>query len=255
MFSMDKLKDINLGRFNQDRGFWLFVLLILVAFALLYTGSAVRMVLMLLSLVIAITVHECSHAWAAHRLGDDTASRAGRVTLNPLAHLDPMGSLMMLITTITGFGIGWGKPVPVATYRLRYGPRLGNGIVSLAGPGANLVTAALFAVVGRLAGVWSGIPAVLLEARDFVVLINLVIAFFNLLPIPPLDGFNVLIAFFSLIKQDWSGKAIASLEGLYRYGWMILFGVILISQFTGFGLLDILVGRPAFALFSLLTGF
>jgi len=252
---MDKLKDINLGRFSQDRGFWLFVLLILVAFALLSTGSAVRMLLMLLSLVVAITVHECSHAWAAHRLGDDTASRAGRITLNPLAHLDPMGSLMMLITTITGFGIGWGKPVPVATNRLRYGPRLGNGIVSLAGPGANLITAALFGIAGRLVGVWGGVPAVLLDVRDYIVLINLVIAFFNLLPIPPLDGFSVLIAALSLIKQDWSAKAIAALEGLYRYGWMILLGVILLSQFTGFGLLDILVGRPAFALFSLLTGF
>lgn len=252
---MDKLKDINLGRFSQDRGFWLFVLLILVAFALLSTGSAVRIVLMLLSLVVAITVHECSHAWAAHKLGDDTAAHAGRITLNPLAHLDPMGSLMMLITTITGFGIGWGKPVPVATYRLRYGPRLGNGLVSLAGPGANLITAALFAMVGRLAGLWSGVPAVLLDARDYIVLINLVIAFFNLLPIPPLDGFSVLIAALSLIKQNWSMKAIAALEGLYRYGWMILFGVILLSQFTGFGLLNSLVGRPAFALFSLLTGF
>ena len=252
---MDKLKDINLGRFSQDRGFWLFVLLILVAFALLSTGSAVRIVLMLLSLVVAITVHECSHAWAAHKLGDDTAAHAGRITLNPLAHLDPMGSLMMLITTITGFGIGWGKPVPVATYRLRYGPRLGNGLVSLAGPGANLITAALFAMVGRLAGLWSGVPAVLLDARDYIVLINLVIAFFNLLPIPPLDGFSVLIAALSLIKQNWSMKATAALEGLYRYGWMILFGVILLSQFTGFGLLNSLVGRPAFALFSLLTGF
>jgi Zn-dependent protease len=250
---MDKLRS-SFGRFGQDKGVWIFVLIIILAFAFLQTGSALSIALTLLALVIAITVHECCHAWAASHLGDSTAASLGRVTLNPLKHLDPMGSMMMLITTITGMGIGWGKPVPVATYRLRYGPRLGNGLVSVAGPAANIVAAVIFAAAGRLIGLWSGAPYLLLQATDIVVLVNLVIAFFNLLPVPPLDGFAVLIALLSLVKANWGRNLVSTLEGLSRYGWMILLAVILLSQFTGMGLLNSLVGGPAYALFSLLTG-
>ncbi|MFO7698884.1 MAG: site-2 protease family protein [Anaerolineae bacterium] len=251
---MEKLRSINLGRFSQDKVFWIFVLLVIVAFALVQTDSMLRTVFTLVALLTAITVHECSHAWMANRLGDRTAALLGRITLNPLAHLDPLGSVMMLITTLTGLGIGWGKPVPVATYRLRYGPRVGNGIVSLAGPASNIVAAVLFAMAGRLIGPWAGNAEFVLQLLDYVVLINIVIAFFNLLPFPPLDGFGVLVALLALIKQEWARSAVATLEGLYRYGWMILFGVILLSQFTGLSLLDRVVGQPAFALFYVLTG-
>jgi Zn-dependent protease len=131
---------------------------------------------------------------------------------------------------------------------------VGNGIVSLAGPASNIVAAVLFAMVGRLMGQWAGNAALLLQLLDYIVLINIVIAFFNLLPFPPLDGFGVLVAVLALIKQAWARTAVATLEGLYRYGWMILFGVILLSQFTGLSLLDRVVGQPAFALFHVLTG-
>ncbi|MHB1317000.1 MAG: site-2 protease family protein [Anaerolineae bacterium] len=251
---MEKLRRIDLGRFSQDKGFWIFVIVILVAFAFLQTDSMLRTVFTLTALLVAITVHECSHAWTANRLGDGTAASVGRITLNPLAHLDPLGSVMMLITTLTGLGIGWGKPVPVATYRLRYGPRVGNGIVSLAGPASNLATAVLFAVVSRLIALWAGTPWLLLQALDYIVLINIVIAFFNLLPLPPLDGFGVLVAALALVQQEWARRVLTTLEGLYRYGWMILFGVILVSQLTGLSVLDRLVGQPAFALFDLLMG-
>ncbi len=251
---MERIRKINLGRFNQDRGFWIFVLVILVALFVLQADSILIPILTLVALVIAISVHECSHAGAALRLGDNTAARAGRLTLNPLAHLDPLGSMMMLITTLTGMGIGWGKPVPVATNRLRYGPRVGNGIVSVAGPAANFMAAIVFAAAVRALALWAGAPAVALLALSYVVLVNLVIAFFNLLPLPPLDGFGVLIALLALVRADWAHSLVTSLENLSRYGWMILLGVIVLSQFTGLGLLDRVVGQPAYALFALLTG-
>jgi len=110
---------------------------------------------LLVGLVIGITVHECAHAWSANELGDPTARYKGRVTLNPIAHLDPMGSLLMLYSLLGGFGIGWGKPTPVNPLNLKYGPRLGLAIVSAAGPISNIVVAIIFAIPLRL-GVTAG---------------------------------------------------------------------------------------------------
>jgi Zn-dependent protease len=109
-----------------------------------------RFAAIIVAVLVAIDVHECCHAWVADRLGDPTARNLGRVSLNPLVHLDPLGTLMIFLTAITGFGIGWGKPVPVDPYRLRHGPTTGMGIVSLAGPAANLTTAAVLAIPFRL---------------------------------------------------------------------------------------------------------
>lgn len=220
----------------------------------MYTWSAVRTLFTLVALVISITVHECMHAWTADRLGDDTARRLGRVTLNPITHLDPLGSLMMLVTTVTGVGIGWGKPVPVATHRLRFGAHMGHGLVSLAGPGANLALALLVAGIWRLSVVFVTWPTI---AEQFVlqlILVSLVIAFFNLMPIPPLDGFAVLLAAVSSIGQVWSRRLLIWMEGLYRYGWMILFGIVLLSQLASLPLIQWLIGRPAWVLYALLTG-
>ena len=94
----------------------------------------------LVILLVGFPIHELSHAWVAYRLGDNTAKNQGRLTLNPLAHLDPIGSLLLLISFI-----GWAKPVPVNPYRLRYGPRVGHAIVSAAGPISNLLMASLVA--------------------------------------------------------------------------------------------------------------
>jgi Zn-dependent protease len=253
---MNITRKLRLDRFSQDRGFWLFVLAILVAYALLQTDLALGILYTLVALLAAITVHEFSHAWTAHRLGDDTAKNVGRITLNPLAHLDPLGSVMMLITTLTGLGIGWGKPVPVATHRLRYGPRVGHGLVSLSGPTSNLLAATVFALITRIIlGLWPSAPDPVLDILTYLVLVNIVIALFNLLPVPPLDGFGVAMGVLGLIGRDWASNLATSLERLGRYGWMLVFGVIIVLQLMGLNLLGTLIGAPAFALFGLLMGF
>src|SRR5687768_17792178 len=99
-------------------------------------------IILLLGFVIAITVHEFSHAAAARALGDQTAQRAGRLTLNPIAHLDPMGTLMILLSSLAGVGFGWGKPVPYDPNAVRFG-RFGGAIVSIAGPFSNFVVAVI----------------------------------------------------------------------------------------------------------------
>ena len=106
---------------------------------------------LLVGVLIGITVHECAHAWTANKLGDPTARYLGRVTLNPLAHLDPLGTILMLYSVMIGFGIGWGKPTPVDPRYLKFGPRVGMAIVAIAGPISNIITAVVFAVPLRLA--------------------------------------------------------------------------------------------------------
>ena len=241
-------------RSGQDRFFWLFVALIFVAYAFLQAQSVLRIGLTLASLLIAITVHECSHAWTALKLGDNTAASRGRVSLNPLVHLDPLGTAMMVITTLTGLGIGWGKPVPVYPHRLRFGARLGNGIVAASGPVSNLVAAVVFAGLAQVLALFDlGIPWISLFLQ-YVVLINLVIALFNLLPLPPLDGHSVLIGLLSLFRGRWAYSLSNGLDSLNRFGPMLLFGLIIFTQFMGLNIIGRLVGEPAFALYRLIMG-
>ena len=136
-------------------------------------------------------IHEWAHAWVAYQLGDDTAALQGRLTINPLAHLDPLGAISMVF-----FGYGWGKPVPVNPYRLRGNMRTGEALVAAAGPFSNLVLAMLGAIPFRLG--WlnpysSGTSAISLSniLIQFIV-INLSLMIFNLIPIPPLDGSRIL---------------------------------------------------------------
>ncbi|MBC7262181.1 MAG: site-2 protease family protein, partial [Chloroflexi bacterium] len=150
-----------------------------------------------LGILLALDVHECFHAWVADQLGDPTARYMGRISLNPIVHLDPLGTMMMLFAAFSGRGIGWGKPVPVNPRNLRYGPRVGMGIVSFAGPFANLVTASLIALPLRLR---LSLPGTLSFLLMQVMFINIGLAIFNLIPLPPLDGYGVLQGILASIR-------------------------------------------------------
>ena len=140
------------------------------------------------ALVIGITFHEFSHAYIADQLGDHRPRALGRVSLNPMAHIDPIGALVFVLA-----GFGWGRPVPVNVYALRPG-RIGMAMVAAGGPIANVVVATVAAVVYRLFEM-GGVGGFAIEVAFWIVLYNLLLAIFNLLPIPPLDGYNVLLAF------------------------------------------------------------
>jgi len=157
------------------------------------------------SLVIAITIHEFAHAFIADRLGDPTARLDDRVSLNPLRHLDPIGSLMLLFT-----GFGWGKPVPFDPYNLK-NPRRDSAIIALAGPMSNLILAVVLAIIFRI--VWN----ITLAPFFFsLISLNVSLAIFNLVPIHPLDGGKIIVGFLPLeMAREWQ-------EIMQRYGILIL---------------------------------
>lgn len=194
----------------------------------------------------SIILHEVSHGWAALQLGDDTAKRAGRLTLNPIAHVDPVGTLLLpAVLALSGFGvIGYAKPVPVNTRRLRR-PRDHAVVVALAGPATNIVIALVAALLLRLGGglepLAEGDPWTLNAVLGVIGVINLLLAFFNLLPIPPLDGSAVL------------ERAIPTryLRSWYRIRIYSVFLVVGLVLFTGVGEYVI---DPAIDVFEVLAG-
>lgn len=136
----------------------------------------------LLSIALALSVHEYAHAWVANKLGDNSAKLAGRVTLNPLAHLDPMGTIFLLLA-----GFGWGKPVPVNPHNFK-NPKFDELKVALAGPFSNF----LFALILSLLARFIPLPEAAMEIIIIMIQINIMLAIFNLLPFPPLDGSTLL---------------------------------------------------------------
>lgn len=155
---------------------------------MLFDSDPAILVASLLAIVIGLTFHEFSHALVADQLGDHRPRALGRVSLNPMRHLDPLGALMLLIARF-----GWAKPVPVNPYALRPG-RIGMTYVAVAGPLANLAVAVAAATIFR-AGEVLGLAGFPMSVVFYVVYINVVLALFNLLPIPPLDGYNIVLPF------------------------------------------------------------
>jgi Zn-dependent protease len=171
-------------------------------------------------LLIGFPVHEFSHALAAYRLGDSTARHLGRLTLNPVAHFDPLGGILLAVTFIgSGFGFGWAKPTPVNPNNLE-GGRWGEAIVAAAGPISNLVLAMAAALPLRYIvdhpDLASQIPDVALTVLYLFVLINVILMVFNLFPIPPLDGSKVLFAFLPP-RLAWQWRPM-----LEQYGFILL---------------------------------
>ena len=174
-------------------------------------------------LLISLTIHEAAHAWTADRLGDPTARMLGRVSLNPAAHIDWIGTVLFpLIAMITHFPlIGWAKPVPVNTRNLQH-PRRDFMIVAAAGPISNLLQAVAAAIVLRVAGasLADSMPGWAVGALTLAVEINLLLAFFNLIPVPPLDGGNVMLG---LLPP----RAAAVYVQLRQYGFLLLYALFL----------------------------
>ncbi len=195
----------------------------------------------ILAFAIAITVHESSHGWMADKFGDKTARAMGRITLNPIAHIDPIGTVilpLLLILTRSPFIFGWAKPVPVNPYNLR-NPRKDMLWIGLAGPAANIITAIIFSFILR-----SGLIIPNSLANTFIVqviLINLVLAIFNLIPIPPLDGYQILSG---LLPRETA----ISYSRIEPYGMWILLALLFLGVIGG------IIGLGVGILFKILVG-
>lgn len=164
--------------------------------------------------IMSVVIHEVSHGLAANSLGDPTAKYEGRLTLNPIKHLDPFGSVLLPLLTyfMGGFIIGWARPVPYNPYNLK-NQKWGPALVGAAGPAANITIALFFSLVIRL---FPSAPESMLAISSAIVFINILLAIFNLIPIPPLDGSKVLFAF---LPSRW----IAFEAFLEQYGFILLF--------------------------------
>jgi Zn-dependent protease len=182
-------------------------------FLAIFQRDPAAAVALLLGLVVGVVVHEAAHAYSAYLLGDDTAYRAGRVTLNPASHLDLLGSMMFLMA-----GFGWGKPTPVVTSKLRGGV-LGPVAVAAAGPLSNLLIVAVCAALYQLPPFQSGYLQVIVLLAAFG---NALLFIFNLIPIPPLDGAKVIFPF---LPRSLSGFV----DFMNQYGPMILLVLVLLT--------------------------
>ena len=201
-------------------------------------------------LLTAFAVHEFAHAWTADRFGDPTPRNNGRLTLNPMAHLDPMGSLMLIVV-----GFGWAKPVPVNPSALARRSSAALMWVSLAGPASNFLMAIIAAIPFQL-GLVSAFNALtntsgILPSLDKLlwefVYINLLLMLFNLIPLAPLDGEKILYYLLPI-----SGQGV--MDNIRPYGPMILLAVIFLGPLLGFNILGSVIGPPLTALMSVLVG-
>ena len=198
-----------------------------------------RIVIWVLPVVFAITVHEVAHGWVAKKYGDNTASILGRLTLNPIKHIDLLGTIILpglLLLSGTGFIFGWAKPVPVDTRNFKR-PLQDMAVVALAGPVSNLLMAVAWALVARLGVIigagFKSISHPLIYSGVAGISINLVLALINLLPIPPLDGSRILTG---VLPSYWAWQY----NRLERYGFLILMALLY------FKILNVILEYPLF---------
>ena len=197
-----------------------------------FSGYLQIFAIIAIPIILAITLHEAAHGWVAWKCGDDTAYRLGRVTFNPLRHIDPMGTIILpaILVFTTGFMFGYAKPVPVNFRRLR-SPRRDMVLVAAAGPATNLILAVASAICLRLVPeTGTTTSAVLMEMFKYSIYFNVILALFNMIPLPPLDGGRVAVG---LLPYPLS----LYLARLERYGMVILLivliGLPLIGQQIG----------------------
>ncbi|MBT4516769.1 MAG: site-2 protease family protein [Candidatus Komeilibacteria bacterium] len=183
----------------------------------------------ILSLVYALTIHEFSHALVATYLGDNTAKFSGRLNLNPLSHMEFFGTLMLLFA-----GFGWGKPVPVNPYNLKW-RRWGMAMVSLAGPASNFISVAIFAGIVNVLSNFVPAGSLVFDFLFYLIFINFILGIFNLIPIPPLDGSKVLFAILPSHMDDFKRKF--SVNGPW-----VLLGLIFLDRFTGLNIFGNIFG-------------
>ena len=208
-----------------------------------------RVIVVAIMLLVGFPVHEFAHALAAYRLGDSTAKLFGRLTLNPVAHFDPLGGILLAVSFIgSGFGFGWAKPTPVNPANLA-GGRRGEAMVAAAGPLSNLVLAAAAALPLRFilnTNLATEVPELIILILGLFVYINLVLMVFNLLPIPPLDGSKVLFAFLPP-RLAWQWRPI-----LEQYGFILLLLLFFLPPGNSIG--GQILGPILNAIFRLLVG-
>ena len=218
---------------------------------MLFNLNTETLIARILVLVVAFTIHEFAHAWTATRFGDNTPRNNGRLTLNPLAHLDPLGSIVLLFS-----GFGWAKPVPVNPFALEMKSRYAFMWVALAGPLSNLLlamTAALPIQLGlqNTIGDFSFIPGIFPTTSMILfefIYINLILMVFNLIPLAPLDGEKIL---YHLLPTNWRSP----MDLIRPYGPMLLILLIIAAPYIGFNFFGSILGPPVQALFSILTGY
>ena len=206
-------------------------------------------IIILSVLILSIVLHEVAHGYAANWLGDPTARLAGRLSANPLLHIDPVGSILIpgfLFLTHSPFLFGWAKPVPYNPYNLR-NQKWGESIVAVAGPLSNILLAVIFAGIIR-SGSMLGLSPEFMSMAGYIVSINVLLALFNIIPLPPLDGSKVIIPFLPFTLQQKYRSFAISIE---RMGFLSLFFMISIFMFV--------LSNPFFALVNyvqtLLIGF
>ncbi len=190
---------------------------------------------MVIPILLALTVHEYSHGYIAYRLGDNTAKNMGRLTLNPISHIDPIGMIMLFV-----IGMGWAKPVPINIYAFKH-PKRDLALSAAAGPASNFLMAAVaglcFRIFPQLVPMTND-PGIILFLKlnlVYFLLINVGLGIFNLIPIPPLDGSKILRGFMP-------DKGVHIIDYLERYGGIILLAIVFLGRITGFSVFGKLLG-------------